>query len=98
MKSAFIQNQQELINFCELNDISSLKIFGSQLRDDVRPDSDLDLLVDFSNTKTLFDLVEIEEALTKIINKKVDLVTKNSLSPLIRPYVDLESQILYERA
>ncbi|HLC66608.1 MAG TPA: nucleotidyltransferase family protein [Candidatus Nanoarchaeia archaeon] len=67
-------------------------IFGSYARKEQRPDSDIDVLVAFKPTKSLFDLVRIEREISEAIGVRVDLVTEQALSPLIRDRVrnDLE--------
>lgn len=60
-----------------------LGVFGSYVHGNPRRDSDLDVLVEFSKTPTLFDLIEIEQDLSSRLGVKVDLVMKSTLKPLI---------------
>ena len=81
--------------------ISRLAVFGSTVRGETTKNSDLDLLILLkpSNqrpTLGLFKLMEIEENLQKKLGREVDLVTEDSLSPYIRPYVDKEKVVIYE--
>jgi predicted nucleotidyltransferase len=64
--------------FCERWGIVELAIFGSALRDDFRPDSDIDLLVTFARDTraTLFDLDTIESELAALLGRPVDLVSR----------------------
>ena len=61
-------------------DITELAFFGSVLRDDFSPDSDVDILVSFAPAAHigLMELVTIQEALQEILGRKVDLVTRHS--------------------
>ena len=61
--------------------IAELRVFGSALRDDFRPDSDLDLLVRFAPDAdwSLLDHVAMEEELTSLAGRKVDLVSERAL-------------------
>lgn len=59
--------------------IKSLGIFGSYLRNEQRLRSDLDVLVDFSETPDLFALMDLERHLVNLLGVKVDLVTRKSL-------------------
>jgi len=61
--------------------IRELALFGSVLRDDFKPDSDIDILVSFEEDArwTLFDLVDMKEELEKIFGRKVDLLTKRAV-------------------
>lgn len=68
--------------------IRKLGVFGSYARDEQRPDSDLDILVTFDHTVTLFDLVRLENELSNRLGVDVDLVTRNSLKPRIGSRVD----------
>lgn len=81
--------------------ISRLAVFGSTVRGEATKKSDLDLLIKLkpSNKRPklgLFKLMEIEEALAKKLGREIDLVTEDSLSPYIRPYVEKEKVVIYE--
>ena len=81
--------------------ISRLAVFGSTVRGEATKKSDLDLLIRLkpSNKRPklgLFKLMEIEQALAKKLGREIDLVTEDSLSPYIRPYVEKEKVIIYE--
>ena len=67
---------QEIAAFCERWQITELALFGSVLRDDFGPESDIDVLVRFrpSATPTLLDLVRMEDELTRLLDRKADLV------------------------
>ena len=63
-------------------------LFGSIVRGNTKPDSDIDLLVELPKGKSLFDLVELKLTLENLLKKNVDIGTYNSLDPLIRPYAE----------
>ena len=63
-------------------------IFGSFARNENMKDSDLDILVDFSNVVNLLDLIGLEQELSEILGIKVDLVTRKSLSPFLESHVN----------
>jgi predicted nucleotidyltransferase len=71
----------KLIEFCKRWNISELALFGSALRADFRPDSDVDVLVSFSPQAhvTLFDMAQMQEELKDIFKRDVDLVSKRGL-------------------
>ena len=71
----------QLADFCRKWQVAELSLFGSALRGDFRPDSDVDILVDFApeTSRTLFDLVEMEEELRRIFGREVDLVEKKAV-------------------
>ena len=64
--------------------IKSLALFGSAARGEVRPESDLDLLIEFSRPVGLFHFLEVTEFLEKILGRRVDLVTRDALKPQLR--------------
>jgi predicted nucleotidyltransferase len=74
-------DQNAISRFCERWGIVELSLFGSVLRDDFRPDSDVDVLVDFTLDAhpTLFDLVEMQDELEALFGRKVDLLTRGGV-------------------
>ena len=64
--------------------VSSIGIFGSYVRAENKKASDVDLLVEFYEPIGFFKFTELEEILGKLLEKKVDLVTKKALKPVIR--------------
>ena len=64
--------------------IKSLGIFGSYSRGNSSPRSDIDMLVKFSRVPTMFQFIELERKLSRMLGIKVDLVTPNALKPLIK--------------
>lgn len=72
---------ERLAEFCRRWKIAELRLFGSALREDFRPDSDLDLLVRFAPDAdwSLLDHVAMEEELAGIVRRKVDLVSERAI-------------------
>ena len=64
--------------------IRSLSIFGSVARDEARPDSDVDILVEFSETPGLFDFIALKQEFESLLGCNVDLGTPRSLKPRIQ--------------
>ena len=71
----------KLSEFCRRWNISGLALFGSALREDFRPDSDVDVLVSFAPQAhvTLFDMAQMQNELKDIFKRDVDLVSKRGL-------------------
>ncbi len=84
-----------LAEFCRSRYIRSLALFGSILRPDFRPDSDIDVLVEFEPGHTpglaFFDM---EAELSRLLGRKVDLNTPQFLSPRIRRQVQAEAEVI----
>lgn len=70
-------------------------VFGSHATGEAKPDSDVDLLVEFSDRKSLFDLVGIKLELEKTLGKKVDLLTYDSIHHLLRDIILNEQIVKY---
>jgi len=94
-------SQTKLEEFCKHHHIRRLALFGSVLRDDFRPDSDIDVLVEFEpgHVPGLFGLEGIALELVPLLGgRAVDLNTSRSLSHYIRDRVLQQAEVLYERA
>lgn len=64
--------------------VKRLGIFGSMAKGKDTAKSDIDILVSFTSSPGLFEFIRLEDYLSGLLNRKVDLVTKNSLKPVIR--------------
>jgi len=89
--------EEAIAEFCRRNSIARLSLFGSIVRDDFRPDSDIDVLVEFEPDATvgLIRFAGIERQLGEIVGRKVDLNTANMLSPYFRDEVLAEAEVRY---
>ena len=74
-------DRKRIADFCRRWRIVELSLFGSVLRDDFRPDSDIDVLVSFAPDArwTLFDVGHMEEELERLFGRKVDLVERRAV-------------------
>lgn len=94
-------SEAELAPICRRHRIRKLSLFGSRLKGTARPDSDVDLLVEFlpDARPTYFDLANIEIELSALLDgRKVDLRTPAELSRYFRDQVQRESEALYVAA
>jgi len=85
-KNGIFLNYDDVVHLCKKYYIIELAVFGSSIRDDFTQSSDVDILVSFnSNSKTtLFDIIELENEFSKLFDRKVDIVEKESLKNPIR--------------
>lgn len=67
--------------------IKRIGVFGSYARRENNAKSDLDIVVEFSRTPDIFQFIDLEKALGALLGKKVDLVTKKALKPLIKQQI-----------
>ena len=101
MNAALRVSQVEIADFCERWRVAELALFGSAIRPDFDPESDLDVLVSFDPgaRPTLFDIVRMQDELGSLFDRSVDLVTRASVENsrnYIRRKAILESaQVIY---
>ena len=93
-------DHERIAAFCRKNHIRRLALFGSVLRDDFRPDSDVDVLVEFEPDATpgLIRLAGMEIELSEILGRKADLRTPAELSRYFRDEVVRLAQVQYDAA
>ena len=90
----------ELETFCWRHHITRMSLFGSALRDELEPGSDIDILVEFDKNHMpgLFDVSRMEIELSETIGRKVDLRTPEDLSRYFRDEVVKNAEVHYEEA
>lgn len=100
MKAKIPIDRERLADFCARHHIRRLALFGSVLRDDFRPDSDVDMLVEFESGATpgLIRLAGMEIELSEILGRKADLRTPAELSRYFRDEVIRLAQVQYDAA
>jgi len=97
-KNGIYFNYNEVVGLCKKYCIIELSIFGSSIRDDFSPNSDVDLLVSFKEQSiiTLFDIMDLEKEFSQLFNRTVDIVEKQSLKNPVRKNRILSTQeIIY---
>ncbi len=91
-------SEEAIASFCDHWKITEFALFGSILRDDFRPDSDVDVLVSFAPDEkwSLWDIIAMKEELEKLFGREVDLVQKDCLRNPFRRYEILSTkQVIY---
>lgn len=92
-------DQVKIADFCRKHHIRRLALFGSVLRDDFRPDSDVDVLVEFEPGHVPgLAFFAMEAELSEILGRKVDLNTPQFLNRYFRSQVEAEAESQYEQA
>jgi uncharacterized protein len=88
-----------LTDYCRRHHIIRLALFGSVLREDFRPDSDVDILVEFEAGHVPgFAIIDMENELSRMVGRKVDLRTPGDLSRYFRDRVIREARVAYAEA
>lgn len=81
----------------EAEGVTKAAVFGSYALEQAREDSDIDLLIEFTGRKSLFDLVGIKQDLEDVLRRKVDLLTYRSIHPLLKDIILSQQVIIYEK-
>jgi len=86
----------EIVDFLKSKGATKVAVFGSYVRNEETPESDIDIITDFDRSIGLMEFVGIEQDLTEKIGVKVDLLTEDGISPYIIDYVRRDLKILYQ--
>ncbi|MHA1463237.1 MAG: nucleotidyltransferase family protein [Candidatus Heimdallarchaeota archaeon] len=95
MKQSIEEIKRKILPILQQYDVVKASVFGSQVRGEAGVKSDLDLLVEFSGKKSLFDLVNLKFALEDLLQCNVDVLTYNSIHPLIKDTILSEEVVIY---
>jgi predicted nucleotidyltransferase len=90
-------DRERIAAFCRRHHIRRLAFFGSVLRDDFRPDSDVDVLVEFEpeHIPGLFDLMRMQQEFSELIGREADFRTPGDLSRYFRDRVMAGAEVQY---
>ena len=99
MNKSVVIPRHEVADFCREHHILRLAVFGSALRDDFRPDSDVDVLVEFEpdHVPGFMALAAMERRLSEMLGRKADLRTPEDLSQYFRNEVIATAEIQYAK-
>ena len=97
LPSGFVVPADRIAELCRRYRVRELLVFGSASRGEMKPDSDIDLLVDFEPDAGigLFEFARMEMELAELFGRRVDLVSKRGLKPRIRPHILGDAKLLY---
>lgn len=88
--------REKAIPILRKHGVATAALFGSWVRGEQNEESDVDILVEFEEEKSLLDLVGLEIELAEILNKKVDVLTYDSIHPRLKNYILSEQKVFYE--
>jgi predicted nucleotidyltransferase len=94
MRDELHRQRDVLVAIAARHGVSNLRLFGSVIRGEERPDSDIDLLVDMAEARGFGDYLALVEELESLLARRVDVVIGRSLSPHFRPFIEAEAQPL----
>lgn len=89
---------EKVIEVCRAYGTRRIALFGSFVRGEAGPDSDVDLIVDFDRPTGFLALVRLERELSEVLGRKVDLLTEKGISPHLRDRILNEQQVIYDAA
>jgi len=85
---------EKIVSILKRYDVKRASFFGSFARGEAKKDSDIDILVEFRGNKSLLDLVKLEMELEKVLKKKVDIITYNSIHPLLKDIISKDEKVI----
>lgn len=94
--AVFTFDTQKLIEICQRHQVTKIGLFGSMARGEATERSDIDLVVEFSEKKSLLALVRLEREVSNALGRQVDLLTEGAISPYLRDRIKREMQVIYE--
>lgn len=98
MNTNLIIPKDKIADFCRRHHIRRLSVFGSALRDDFHPDSDVDVLVEFEKGhEPGFAFFDMQDELSRLLKRNVELHTPGFLSRYFRDKVLKEAEVQYVR-
>ena len=98
LSARFPASQTQIAEFCQRWSVTEFALFGSVLREDFRPDSDIDVLVTLApeHGLSLFDWIDMQQELEALLQRKVDLADKRGLkNPFRRAEILATNQVIY---
>lgn len=88
------QHRQEILEIAARHGARNVRVFGSAVRGSEGASSDIDLLVDMEEGRTLYDLVALQQDLEQLLHRRTDVLTPNALSPYLKDRILTEAQPL----
>ncbi len=94
MNNQIIEIRDKILDALRQNDVKRASLFGSVVRGELTDESDIDILVEFRGKKSLLDLAGLKLELEEVLKRKVDVLTYNSLHPLLKDRILREQEVI----
>jgi len=94
MNERIVEIRDKVLKPLKENDVKRASLFGSVVRGELTDESDIDILVEFRGRKSLLDLVGLKLELEEVLKRKVDVLTYNSLHPLLKDRILREQEVI----
>jgi len=94
MNTSIQKIKKKVISILQRRNVKRAAIFGSFARGEAKKSSDIDILVEFEGEKSLLDLIGLEIELEKILKRKVDILTYDSIHPLLKNIILKEEKVI----
>lgn len=86
---------ETIVHMLKTSGARKISLFGSFKRGEEKPGSDIDIIVEFSERRSLLDLVGIEQDISDAVGRKVDLLTEKSISPYLIDRIKKDLTVIY---
>ncbi len=94
MNEQIAEIKGKILNALRQNDVKHASLFGSVVRGELTDKSDIDILIEFNGKKSLLDLVGLKLELEELLKRDVDVLTYNSLHPLLKDRILREQEVI----
>ena len=98
MNVVSVLQQPSAKNLYRNQGVNYLGLFGSYARGEATTNSDIDLLIDFDQSKSLFELADISLFLKSLLGQKVDLIDRDSIKKALKPYIEQDLITVYKNS
>ncbi len=92
--AALRAHRRKILDLAERHGARNVRVFGSTVRGDARPDSDVDILVEIERGRTLLDVIALEQVLEELLGRSVEVLTDAGLSPYLQQRILIEAAAL----
>jgi len=83
--------KEEILQIAASHGVKSIKVFGSVARGEKTKNSDIDIIIKFEEGRSLFDLIDLKDSLEELLERKVDVVTENSIHWYLKDKIEAEA-------